>query len=100
MRPAWTCFVGIILCIALNRTTEYFTGTEYSRSRAWSGAARPGTPPTSLKVSPSGTSRRSGPAWSCACDLRVGDDLLQHDGPVEPIFIAYGVAMCGIGMLT
>src|SRR5690242_7034358 len=29
MRPAWTCFVGIILCIALNRTTEYFTGTEY-----------------------------------------------------------------------
>src|SRR5205085_9282212 len=29
MRPAWTCLVGIILCIALNRTTEYFTGTEY-----------------------------------------------------------------------
>jgi len=30
MRPAWTCFIGILLCIALNRTTEYFTGTEYN----------------------------------------------------------------------
>ena len=30
MRPAITCFIGIILCIALNKITEIFTGTEYS----------------------------------------------------------------------
>jgi K(+)-stimulated pyrophosphate-energized sodium pump len=30
MRPAWTCMIGILLAIALNRCTEYFTHTEYS----------------------------------------------------------------------
>ena len=30
MRPAWTCMIGIILCVVLNKVTEYFTGTEYS----------------------------------------------------------------------
>src|SRR5437773_12066791 len=30
MRPAWTCMIGIILCVALNKVTEYFTGTEFS----------------------------------------------------------------------
>ncbi len=29
MRAAWTCLIGIILAVALNKCTEYYTGTEY-----------------------------------------------------------------------
>src|SRR5262249_4315397 len=29
MRPAWTCLIGIILAVLLNKCTEYYTGTEY-----------------------------------------------------------------------
>ena len=30
MRAAWTCLIGIILAVALNKCTEYYTGTEFS----------------------------------------------------------------------
>ena len=30
MRPAWTCLIGIVLAVCLNKCTEYFTGTEYA----------------------------------------------------------------------
>jgi K(+)-stimulated pyrophosphate-energized sodium pump len=30
MRPAWTCLIGIILAVLLNKVTEYFTGTEFN----------------------------------------------------------------------
>ncbi len=29
MRPAWTCLIGIVLAVLLNKCTEYYTGTEY-----------------------------------------------------------------------
>ena len=30
MRPAWTCLIGIILAIALNKCTSYYTHTQYA----------------------------------------------------------------------
>src|SRR5262249_6076588 len=30
MRPAWTCLIGIILAISLNKLTSYYTHTQYS----------------------------------------------------------------------
>ncbi len=29
MRAAWTCLIGIILAVLLNKCTEYYTGTEF-----------------------------------------------------------------------
>src|SRR5262249_41940727 len=29
MRPAWTCLIGIILALALNKVTSYYTHTQY-----------------------------------------------------------------------
>ena len=31
MRPAWTCLIGIILAIALNKVTSYYTDTSTPR---------------------------------------------------------------------
>ncbi len=81
----------------LNKVTEYFTGTEFSRSRDSSATARRGTPPTSSKASRSATSRASGRRSSSA--PRSSAARWFYSGE-NALFVAYGVAMCGIGMLT
>ncbi|MBI4716711.1 MAG: sodium-translocating pyrophosphatase [Planctomycetes bacterium] len=97
MRPAYTCLIGVILCVALNRVTEYFTGTEYKPVK---GMVR---------------NCRTGHATNIIEGFAVGYESAVWTGIVlcvaifasvaiyantNPIFIAYGVAMCGIGMLT
>ena len=42
MRPAWTCLIGIILAVALNKCTEYYTGTEYSPVKSLAKSCRNG----------------------------------------------------------
>src|SRR5262249_13304895 len=42
MRAAWTCLIGIILAIALNFCTEYWTGTEYSPVKSLAKSCRTG----------------------------------------------------------
>jgi K(+)-stimulated pyrophosphate-energized sodium pump len=101
MRPAWTCFIGIILCIALNRTTEYFTGTEYAPVKGIKRATETGHGTTIIEGFAVGYESA---VWTalilCAAifaSVLIYTSTMQE---VNPIFIAYGVAMCGIGMLT
>ena len=60
MRPAWTCLIGIILAITLNKVTSYYTHTQYSpvKSLAKSLPDRACDQHHS-RVSPSATSRPS-----------------------------------------
>ena len=53
MRAAWTCLIGIILAVALNKCTEYYTGTEFEpvKSLAKNCATR-AMPPTSSRALP------------------------------------------------
>jgi K(+)-stimulated pyrophosphate-energized sodium pump len=101
MRPAWTCFVGIILCIALNRTTEYFTGTEYSPVRGIKRNCETGHGTTIIEGFAVGYESSF---WTglvlCAAIFSSVIIYTSTMSVVNPIFIAYGVAMCGIGMLT
>lgn len=101
MRPAWTCFIGIILCIALNRTTEYFTGTEYSPVRGIKRNCETGHGTTIIEGFAVGYESA---VWTgiILC-VAIFSSVLIYSSTmdvVNPIFIAYGVAMCGIGMLT
>ena len=43
MRPAWTCLIGIILAVLLNKCTEYYTGTEFSPGEKSGQVLRNGT---------------------------------------------------------
>jgi K(+)-stimulated pyrophosphate-energized sodium pump len=101
MRPAWTCFVGILLCIALNRTTEYFTGTEYSPVRGIKRNTETGHGTTIIEGFAVGYESA---VWTALvlCAAIFASVLIYTStmNTVNPIFIAYGVAMCGIGMLT
>ena len=101
MRPAWTCMIGIILCIVLNRVTEYFTGTEYSPVRGIKRSCETGHGTTIIEGFAVGYESA---VWTALvlCAAIFGSVLIYTSTmqEVNPIFIAYGVAMCGIGMLT
>ncbi len=97
MRPAWTCFIGILLCIALNRTTEYFTGTEYSPVRGIKRNCSTGHATTIIEGFAVGYESS---VWTAVilC-IAIFCSVWVYAG-TNAIFIAFGVAMCGIGMLT
>ncbi len=101
MRPAWTCFIGIILCIALNRTTEYFTGTEYSPVKGLVKNCKTGHATNIIEGFAVGYESA---VWTgVVLCVAIFASVLIYSSTMEqvnPIFIAYGVAMCGIGMLT
>ncbi|MFH0940142.1 MAG: sodium-translocating pyrophosphatase [Planctomycetota bacterium] len=97
MRPAYTCLIGIILCIALNRTTEYFTGTEYSPVK---GLVRNCTTGHATNIIEGfAVGYESSVVTAIVLCVAIIASVLVYAG-TNPICIAYGVAMCGIGMLT
>ncbi len=97
MRPAYTCFIGILLCIALNRCTEYFTGTEYSPVRGIKRNCTTGHATTIIEGFAVGYESS---VWTAIilC-IAIFCSVWIYSG-TNAIFIAFGVAMCGIGMLT
>jgi K(+)-stimulated pyrophosphate-energized sodium pump len=101
MRPAWTCLIGIILCVVLNRVTEYFTGTEYSPVRGIKTSTETGHGTTIIEGFAVGYESA---VWTgvVLCVAIFGSVAIYSStmATINPIFIAYGVAMCGIGMLT
>jgi K(+)-stimulated pyrophosphate-energized sodium pump len=101
MRPAWTCLIGIILCIVLNRVTEYFTGTEYSPVKGIKTSTETGHGTTIIEGFAVGYESA---VWTgvVLCVAIFGSVAIYSStmSEINPIFIAYGVAMCGIGMLT
>jgi K(+)-stimulated pyrophosphate-energized sodium pump len=97
MRPAYTCFIGIILCIALNRCTEYFTGTEYSPVKGMVRNCTTGHATNIIEGFAVGY--ESSVVTAIILGVAIIASVLVYAG-TNPICIAYGVAMCGIGMLT
>ena len=98
MRAAWTCLIGIILAIALNFCTEYWTGTEYSPVRSLAKACRTGHATNIIQGIAVGYESAVWAVIIIAAAILSSVLIYQNTG--SPIFIAFGVAMCGIGMLT
>ncbi|MFM9117586.1 MAG: sodium/proton-translocating pyrophosphatase, partial [Planctomycetota bacterium] len=97
MRPAVTCLIGVILCVLLNRTTEYFTGTEYSPVR---GLVRNCSTGHATNIIEGFSVGYESAVWTAiVLCFAIFTSVLVYSG-TNAIFVAYGVAMCGIGMLT
>jgi K(+)-stimulated pyrophosphate-energized sodium pump len=97
MRPAYTCLIGILLCIALNRTTEYFTGTEWPPVK---GLVRNCTTGHATNIIEGfAVGYESSVVTAIVLAVAIMASVLVYAG-TNPICIAFGVAMCGIGMLT
>ncbi len=97
MRPAITCLIGVFLAVALNKVTSYYTHTAHAPVKGLARACTTGHATNIIEGFALGYES------TVATILVVGGALLAsvlcyHGTP--PMFVAYGVAMTGIGMLT
>ena len=97
MRPAWTCLIGIILAVFLNKCTEYYTGTEFSPVKSLAKACQTGHATNIIQGFAVGYESTVAAVIIIAGAILAS--VLVYSG-TNATFVAYGVAMCGIGMLT
>ena len=97
LRPVWTTMVGIALAVTINRLTEFFTDTNKPPVKLVAESCQTGHATniiTGLAVGLEST------VWAIlviAVSILVSAFVYQG---TNPTFIAYGVAMSGIGLLT
>jgi K(+)-stimulated pyrophosphate-energized sodium pump len=97
MRPAWTCLIGIILAVFLNKCTEYYTGTEFSPVKGLAKSCETGHATNIIQGLAVGY--ESSVAAVIIIAAAIFASVMIYMG-TSATFVAYGVAMCGIGMLT
>jgi len=97
MRPAWTCLIGIILAITLNKVTSYYTHTQYDPVKTLAKSCQTGHATNIIQGFALGY--EAAVVATAVIAAAILFSVLIYSG-ATPIFIAYGVAMCGIGMLT
>ena len=97
LRPAWTCLIGVFLAIALNKVTSYFTHTSHAPVKSLARACQTGHATNIIQGFAVGY--ESTVAAILVIAVAVILSVLTYAG-APPLFVAYGVAMAGIGMLT
>jgi K(+)-stimulated pyrophosphate-energized sodium pump len=97
MRPALTCLIGIILAVSLNKCTSYYTHTHYEPVKSLAKACQTGHATNIIQGFAVGYESTVVSVVIIAVAILLS--VFIYDG-ASPIFVAYGVAMCGIGMLT
>jgi len=97
MRPAITCLIGVFLAVALNKVTSYYTHTSHAPVKALTRACTTGHATNIIEGFALGY--ESTVAMLVVIVVAIFLSVLTYAG-TPPMFIAYGVAMTGIGMLT
>ena len=98
MRAAIACFFGILLAVALNFCTEYWTSTEYAPVQNVAKSCRTGHATNIISGLSLGYESS---VWAVLLIAgAILSAVLLYNDTNSPIFIAFGVAMLGIGMLT
>ena len=89
--------IGIILAITLNKVTSYYTHTQYEPVKSLAKACQTGHATNIIQGFAVGY--ESAVVATLVIAVAILLSVLIYAG-AGPIFVAYGVAMCGIGMLT
>jgi K(+)-stimulated pyrophosphate-energized sodium pump len=97
LRPAWTCLIGVVLAIVLNKQTSYFTHTSNSPVKGLVKACLSGHATNIIEGIAVGY--ESAVASTIVLGSAILLSVLCYYG-TPPVFVAFGVAMTGIGMLT
>ena len=97
MRPVLTCLIGVILAIALNKVTSYYTHTSHAPVKGLAKACQTGHATNIIQGFAVGY--ESTVAMVVVIAVAILLSFLCYAG-TPPLFVAYGVAMTGIGMLT
>ncbi len=97
LRPSLTCFIGIVLAVTLNKCTAYWTGTEHEPVKSLARSCRTGHATNVIQGIAVGYESA---VWAVLIlAVAIFCSVVVYSG-TNPIFVAYGVAMCGIGLLT
>ena len=97
LRPALTCLIGVVLAIALNKVTSYFTHTSNTPVKELARSCETGHATNIIEGFAVGYESTVAAVVVIAAAIFLS--VLFYLG-TNPLFIAYGVAMAGIGMLT
>ena len=97
LRPAYTCLVGVFLAVALNKVTSYYTHTGHAPVKSLAKACTTGHATNIIQGFAVGYESTVAAIIVIATSIMIS--VLIYSG-TPPLFIAYGIAMTGIGMLT
>ncbi len=97
LRPALTCLIGVFLAILLNKVTSYYTHTGHAPVKSLAKACQTGHATNIIQGFAVGYESTVATILVIAGAILLS--VLCYAG-MPPLFIAYGVAMTGIGMLT
>ncbi|MCL4193390.1 MAG: sodium-translocating pyrophosphatase [Thermoguttaceae bacterium] len=97
LRPAWTCLVGVFLAISLNKVTSYYTHTSHAPVKGLARACQTGHATNIIQGFAVGYESTVAAILVIAGSIILS--VLIYAG-TPPVFVAFGVAMTGIGMLT
>ena len=97
MRPAWTCLIGIFLAITLNKLTSYYTHTSHAPVKSLARSCQTGHATNIIQGFAVGY--ESTVMAILVIAVAIALSVLVYAG-TPPVFVAFGVAMTGIGMLT
>ncbi|MHB8900130.1 MAG: sodium-translocating pyrophosphatase [Thermoguttaceae bacterium] len=96
-RPIITCFIGIMLAIMLNKLTSYYTHTSHEPVKSLARACQTGHATNIIQGFAVGY--ESAVMITLVLAAAIALSVFCYTG-TSAVFIAYGVAMAGIGMLT
>jgi K(+)-stimulated pyrophosphate-energized sodium pump len=95
---AWCCLIGIVLAVALNKCTEYWTSTEYNPVKEIVRSSSTGHATNIISGLAMGLESS---VWAVLIiSAAILGAVAICDDPLNLLYVAYGVAMVGIGMLT
>jgi len=98
IRPIMTCFIGIVLAMALNKLTSYYTHTSHAPVKSLARACQTGHATNIIQGFAVGY--ESAVMSTIVLAAAITLSVFCFGSTDSPVFIAYGVAMAGIGMLT
>ncbi len=102
-RTPMAVLAGLVLATALDRLTNYFTGTQYSPVQEIRNAADTGSATLILQGLVVGMESSVWAALAMAATIMVSIGIFagaSSDPTTQVVFVLYGVAMTGIGLLT
>ena len=97
LRPAITCLIGVFLAVGLNKVTSYYTHTSHAPVKSLTKACTTGHATNIIQGFAIGYESTVANVLIIAIAILLS--VLTYAGS-PPLFVAYGVAMTGIGMLT
>jgi K(+)-stimulated pyrophosphate-energized sodium pump len=96
-RPVFACLIGIVLTLTLMFCTEYWTSTDYDPVRSLTKSSRTGHATNIIQGIAVGYESTVWAVLLIAAAVFAGVFIFKG---TNPIFVAYGVSLCGIGMLA